>query len=85
MDGSFSWDDFNWLRQLWRRKLLVKGILRSDDAERCVAAGADGVILSNNGALGLGGREAITGEPGPGGSYVAWGGALSVPFKTWPL
>jgi (S)-mandelate dehydrogenase len=49
MDASFSWDDFNWLRQLWPRKLLVKGILRPDDAERCVAAGADGVILSNHG------------------------------------
>jgi (S)-mandelate dehydrogenase len=49
MDGSFSWDDFNWLRKLWPRKLLVKGIMRPDDAERCVAAGADGVILSNHG------------------------------------
>ena len=33
----------------WPRKLLVKGIIRPDDAERCVAAGADGVILSNHG------------------------------------
>jgi (S)-mandelate dehydrogenase len=49
MDASFSWDDFNWLRKLWPRKLLVEGILRPDDAERCVAAGADGVILSNHG------------------------------------
>jgi (S)-mandelate dehydrogenase len=49
IDASFSWDDFNWLRKLWPRKLLVKGILRPDDAERCVAAGADGVILSNQG------------------------------------
>ena len=24
MDASFSWDDFNWLRKLWPRKLLVK-------------------------------------------------------------
>src|SRR5260370_32083729 len=49
MDASFSWDDLNWLRKLWPRKLLVKGILRPDDAERCVAAGADGVIPSNHG------------------------------------
>jgi (S)-mandelate dehydrogenase len=34
MDASFSWDDFNWLRKLWPRKLLVKGIIRPDDAER---------------------------------------------------
>jgi (S)-mandelate dehydrogenase len=49
MDASFSWDDFNWLRKLWPRKLLVKGIMRPDDAERCIATGADGVILSNHG------------------------------------
>jgi (S)-mandelate dehydrogenase len=49
MDASFTWDDFNWLRKLWRRTLLVKGIMRPDDAERCIAAGADGVILSNHG------------------------------------
>jgi (S)-mandelate dehydrogenase len=28
---------------------LAKGILRPDDAERCIEAGADGVILSNHG------------------------------------
>jgi (S)-mandelate dehydrogenase len=49
MDAGFSWDDFGWLRKLWPRKLLVKGIMRPDDAERCIAAGADGVILSNHG------------------------------------
>jgi (S)-mandelate dehydrogenase len=49
MDASFTWDDFNWLRKLWRRTLLVKGIMRPDDTERCIAAGADGVILSNHG------------------------------------
>src|ERR1700740_3178434 len=49
MDASFNWNDFSWLRKLWPRKLLVKGIMRPDDAERCIAAGADGVILSNHG------------------------------------
>jgi len=49
MDASFSWDDLTGLRKLWPRKLLVKGIMRPDDAARCVAAGADGVILSNHG------------------------------------
>ena len=49
MDASFSWDDLTSLRKLWPRRLLVKGVLRPDDAERCIAAGADGVILSNHG------------------------------------
>jgi (S)-mandelate dehydrogenase len=50
MDTSFSWEDLSWLRRLWPRKLFVKGILRPDDAEHCIAAGADGVILSNHGS-----------------------------------
>src|SRR6201987_1836353 len=49
MDASFSWNDFDLLRKLWRRTLLVKGVMRPNDAERCIAAGADGVILSNHG------------------------------------
>jgi (S)-mandelate dehydrogenase len=49
MDASFDWDDLAWLRKLWPRRLLVKGITRPEDAERCIAAGADGVILSNHG------------------------------------
>jgi (S)-mandelate dehydrogenase len=49
MDASFSLDDFAWLRKLWPRRLLVKGITRPDDAARCISAGADGVILSNHG------------------------------------
>ena len=34
--------------------MLVKGILNADDAVRCVAEGADGVILSNHGGRQLG-------------------------------
>jgi (S)-mandelate dehydrogenase len=50
MDASFNWDGLGWLRNLWPRRLLVKGITRPEDAERCIGAGADGVILSNHGA-----------------------------------
>jgi (S)-mandelate dehydrogenase len=49
MDVSFNWDDLAWLRKLWPRRLLVKSITRPEDAERCIAAGADGVILSSHG------------------------------------
>src|SRR5438034_1454674 len=31
------------------RSVLVKGVLRADDARACVAAGAAGVIVSNHG------------------------------------
>ncbi|CAB4047394.1 (S)-mandelate dehydrogenase [Paraburkholderia phenoliruptrix] len=49
MDASFSWDDLRRLRDEWRGKLLVKGIVTADDAARCVELGADGVIVSNHG------------------------------------
>jgi (S)-mandelate dehydrogenase len=58
MDATFSWDDLKWLRQLWPRKLLVKGLSRWDDAQRCIAAGADGVIFSNHGGRQLDGAVA---------------------------
>lgn len=54
LDASFSWKDLKWLRSIWPHELLVKGILRPDDAVRCVAEGADGVILSNHGGRQLG-------------------------------
>ncbi|ERJ40800.1 L-lactate dehydrogenase [Burkholderia sp. AU4i] len=49
MDASFGWDDLRRLRDEWPGKLLVKGIVTADDAARCVALGADGVIVSNHG------------------------------------
>jgi len=48
-DPSFRWDDLKRYRDLWPRKLMLKGLLRADDAERAVAAGMDGLVLSNHG------------------------------------
>ena len=48
-NDGLSWDDFKVLRDMWPRKILVKGILTPRDAERAIAAGADGVIVSNHG------------------------------------
>ncbi|MBS0577627.1 MAG: alpha-hydroxy-acid oxidizing protein [Proteobacteria bacterium] len=49
MDASISWDDVAWMRDAWPGKLLVKGILDPSDAERAVAVGCDGIVLSNHG------------------------------------
>jgi (S)-mandelate dehydrogenase len=54
-DPSFCWDDIRRFRDLWPRKLLLKGVLRADDAERAVAAGIDGIVLSNHGGRQLDG------------------------------
>jgi (S)-mandelate dehydrogenase len=44
-----SFDDIDRLRDLWPGKLLIKGIMRADDAQKCIERGADGVIISNHG------------------------------------
>jgi (S)-mandelate dehydrogenase len=54
-DPSLDWDDFRRFRDLWKGKLLLKGVLRADDAARAVEYGADGVVLSNHGGRQLDG------------------------------
>ena len=54
-DPSLNWNDFRRLRDLWKGKLLLKGVLRVDDAARAVECGADGVVLSNHGGRQLDG------------------------------
>ncbi|MFL6248829.1 MAG: alpha-hydroxy acid oxidase [Thermoanaerobaculia bacterium] len=48
-----TWRDVEWLRSIARVPLLLKGILTADDAERAIAAGVEGVIVSNHGARNL--------------------------------
>ena len=48
-DSSVTWKDIEWLRTVWKGKLLIKGVLEPEDAKAAVAAGADGVIVSNHG------------------------------------
>jgi L-lactate dehydrogenase (cytochrome) len=48
-DPSVTWDDLAWIRQNWRGKIAIKGILEPDDAREAVARGADAVIVSNHG------------------------------------
>jgi (S)-mandelate dehydrogenase len=49
MDASFDWEGLKRLRDLWPRKLLVKGVERPDDALRAASLGCDGVVVSNHG------------------------------------
>jgi len=44
-----TWDDLTWLRRHTAAPLLIKGILHADDAERALAAGCDGIIVTNQG------------------------------------
>jgi len=49
MDRRLTWDAFAWLREHWRGKVLVKGLLAVADAELALRHGADGIVLSNHG------------------------------------
>ena len=49
IDASLSWKDVDWLRSITRLPVLIKGIVRGDDAARAVDHGAAGIIVSNHG------------------------------------
>ena len=48
-DQALSWDDIDWLRSIWDGPIVLKGIQTVDDAKRAVAAGVQGIGLSNHG------------------------------------
>lgn len=49
LDAAFDYTALRRLRDLWKGKLLVKGVARADDAARIVELGADGLWVSNHG------------------------------------
>lgn len=57
-DPSLSWNDINWLRSLTTMPILLKGILRADDAKRAVDSGVQGIVVSNHGGRQLDGVPA---------------------------
>ena len=58
-DAMLSWDDIAWVRERTAGlPLLVKGILTAEDAELAVAAGVDGMVVSNHGGRQLDGSPA---------------------------
>jgi isopentenyl diphosphate isomerase/L-lactate dehydrogenase-like FMN-dependent dehydrogenase len=53
-----DWRDFDWLREHWRGKLVIKGILTVEDARLAMDHGADGISVSNHGGRQLDGAPA---------------------------
>src|SRR5262245_48499625 len=53
-----TWADLEWIRKIWPRAIVVKGVLTADDARRACDAGADAVIVSNHGGRQLDGVPA---------------------------
>ncbi|MDM0078087.1 alpha-hydroxy acid oxidase [Variovorax sp. J2P1-59] len=54
-DPALSWEDVAWIRRLWDRKLVLKGIQDVEDAKLAAASGADALIVSNHGGRQLDG------------------------------
>ena len=44
-----TWDYLKRLRDIWPRKLVIKGIVTREDAELAVEHGVDGIVVSNHG------------------------------------
>ncbi|MCY1343173.1 4-hydroxymandelate oxidase [compost metagenome] len=58
LETAPTWDDLQWLRALTRLPVLVKGVMCAEDAQRAVAEGVDGIIVSNHGGRTLDGQPA---------------------------
>jgi 4-hydroxymandelate oxidase len=57
-DPSITFDVIAWLREQSGLPVIVKGVLRGDDARRCIEAGASAVVVSNHGGRQLDGAIA---------------------------
>jgi isopentenyl diphosphate isomerase/L-lactate dehydrogenase-like FMN-dependent dehydrogenase len=76
VDRAVLWSDLRWIRQAWRGPLIVKGVVRPDDARLAVAEGAAAVVVSNHGGLTVDGAPpTLAALPGV---VAAVGGAAEV-------
>lgn len=48
-EATVTWEDLNWIREVWPGPIVVKGVLIADDARRAVDLGAAAVVVSNHG------------------------------------
>jgi L-lactate dehydrogenase (cytochrome) len=58
-DPTLTWDHIAWIRERWKKPIIIKGILDPEDAKMAVQAGADGIVVSNHGGRQLDGRIPI--------------------------
>ncbi|MDP9103269.1 MAG: alpha-hydroxy-acid oxidizing protein, partial [Pseudomonadota bacterium] len=54
-DPTLTWDHIAWIRERWKKPIIIKGILDPEDAKMAVQAGADGIVVSNHGGRQLDG------------------------------
>jgi len=56
-DQSLNWRDLDWIRERWKGKLVLKGILDLEDAKNAAQEGVDGIVVSNHGGRQLDGAS----------------------------
>ena len=49
IDAGLTWKDIDWLRSITKLPVVIKGIVRGDDAIQAVEHGVAGIIVSNHG------------------------------------
>ena len=49
IDPAVRWSDVIWLRSIWDGPLIIKGVLRAEDAIKALDSGCDAVQVSNHG------------------------------------
>ena len=54
-DPTLNWNDVTWIRDQWPGKLILKGVLDTEDAKRAAKTGAAAIIVSNHGGRQLDG------------------------------
>jgi 4-hydroxymandelate oxidase len=49
LDPSLAWKDLAWLRGVTKLPIVLKGVVRPDDARRALDAGVTAIVVSNHG------------------------------------
>ncbi len=48
-DPGLTWSDIGWMQEQWEGPIVLKGVLRAEDAQQAARLGVGGVIVSNHG------------------------------------
>jgi len=82
--AQIDWSTLERMRARWKHKLIVKGVLHPDDAQRIAGMGVDAIVVSNHGGRQLGAvpasieaLPAIRRAVGPGFSLLLDSGVRS--------
>jgi L-lactate dehydrogenase (cytochrome) len=76
-DPRLSWADVEWVKKLWGGKLILKGVLDTEDARLAADSGADALVVSNHG-----GRQ-LDGAPSSIAALPAIADAVGSRIEVW--